>query len=358
MRKEAKMLLDKSCDSLLLGIEVFNRPQDRGRVSSVLIHIDHSFEMFLKAAIVHRGGQIRDKNARETIGFDACVRRGLSDGSIKFLTETQALTLQTINGFRDAAQHYLLDISEGQFYVHIQSAVTLFKDLLQVVFQKDLSDELPERVLPISTSPPTNIATIFDSEIKEIVKLLQPGKRRRIDAEARLRPLVILDSAVKGERRQPSSQELGRTGRDLLTKNWDEVFTGVSAIEITAEGYGPTLSIRLTKSDGPPVQIVPEGTTGAYPVAVRRVNELGFYSLGASNLADKFGITVPKLLAVVKFLDMRNDIECYKEFWIGSSCHKRYSQKAIGKIKEALEKESIEEIWEKHKAGSKRGSAF
>ena len=36
MKREAKLLLDKACDSLLLGIELFNRPSDRGRVSAVL----------------------------------------------------------------------------------------------------------------------------------------------------------------------------------------------------------------------------------------------------------------------------------------------------------------------------------
>ena len=111
-------MLNKACDSLLLGIEIFNRPQERGRISGVLIQVDHAFEMFLKAAIVQRGGRIRDRGDNETIGFDSCVRRALSDGNVKFLTEAQALTLQTTNGLRDAAQHYLLDICEGQFYLH------------------------------------------------------------------------------------------------------------------------------------------------------------------------------------------------------------------------------------------------
>ena len=75
MRREAKLLLNKACDSILLGIELFNRPQDRGRVTAVLIQVDHGFEMCLKAAILHRGGQIRDKGANETIGFDTVDRQ-------------------------------------------------------------------------------------------------------------------------------------------------------------------------------------------------------------------------------------------------------------------------------------------
>lgn len=61
MKREAKLLLQKACDSLVLSIELFNRPHDRGRVSGSLSHLDHGFEMLLKAAIQHRGGRIRER---------------------------------------------------------------------------------------------------------------------------------------------------------------------------------------------------------------------------------------------------------------------------------------------------------
>ena len=349
MRREAKLLQKKACDSLLLGIELFNRPNDRGRVSGVLIQIDHGFEMLLKAAIVHRGGKVRDKDAKQTIGFDTCVRRGLSDGGIKFLTEEQALTLQIINSLRDAAQHHLLEISEDQLYLHIQAGVTLFQDLLRSVFGKELSSELPKRVLPVSTSLPSDLVTIFSSEVSEVLKLLAPGRRRRIEAQARLRPLAILDSAVVGERDQPSAEQLNRISKELGRRPWTRVFTGAAAIEVVTEGNGPTLSIRLTKREGPPLQIVPEGTPGAYTVGVRRVNELSYYNLGAKDLAEKLGLSLPKTVAVVDHSGMREDPDCYKEFRIGSSFHKRYSQKAIGKIRAVLETEHVDDIWNKQK---------
>jgi hypothetical protein len=207
MRREAKLLLAKACDSLILSIELFNRPQERGRIGGSLIHLDHGFEMLLKAAILHRGGRIREKHAKETIGFDACVCRSLSDGKIKFLKEEQALVVQTINGLRDAAQHHLLDISEGQLYVHMQSGATLFRDLLKSVFDQELTTHLPIRVLPVSTSPPTSLAILFDSEVDEIKKLLRPGRRRQVEAMARLRPLAILDATIQGMKGQPSDAD-------------------------------------------------------------------------------------------------------------------------------------------------------
>jgi hypothetical protein len=348
MKREARLLLEKGCDSLLLSIELFNRPNDRGRVTGTLIQLDHSFEMLLKAAIVHRGGRIREKRAKETIGFDACVRRGLSDGRIKFLKDEQALTLQTINGLRDAAQHHLLDISEGQLYLHEQSGVTLFRDLLKSVFGQDLVSHLPTRVLPVSTSPPTDLSTLFDAEVNEIQKLLRPGRRRRIDAEARLRPLAILDGTLKGEKGQPSSGDLQRISKELLgRKKWPEIFKGAAAVQITTDSLGPTLSLRLSKKEGIPIQVVPEGTPDAAVVAIKRVNELDFYSLGAKQLAKKVNLTMPKAIAVVDHLGLRKDGESYKEFKIGTQIYKRYSPKAIEKINAALQQEQVDAIWAK-----------
>ena len=37
MKREAKLLLNKACDALILSIELFNRPHDQGRVSGALI---------------------------------------------------------------------------------------------------------------------------------------------------------------------------------------------------------------------------------------------------------------------------------------------------------------------------------
>jgi hypothetical protein len=355
MKREAKLLLEKACNALVLSIELFNRPHDRGRVSSTLIQLDHGFEMLMKAAILHRGGRIREKRAKETIGFDACVRRSLSDGAIKYLSEEQALVLQTINGLRDAAQHHLLDISEGQLYVHVQSGVTLFRDLLKSVFDQDLNCHLPTRVLPVSTSPPTDLATLFESEVAEVKKLLKPGRRRQVEALARLRPLAILDATIQGEKGQPSDADLRRIGKEVLGGTaWPDVFRGAAAVEIAADGTGPSLSLRLSKKEGIPIQLVAEGTPGASVVAVKRVDELGFYSLGAKQLAEKVGLTVPKAVAVVEHLGLRDDPECYKEFKIGKTLHKRYSQKAIDAIKDALKDRSADEIWQKHKAASQR----
>lgn len=351
MKREARLLLEKAIDSLILSIEQFNRPIDRGRVSVFLILLDHSFEIFLKASIIHLGGDIWDNEKPQTIGFDKCVRIGL--GEPKFLSDEQAITLQTINGLRDAAQHHLIEISEEQLYLHAQAGITLFRDLLKEVFDIDLSSRLPARVLPISTVAPTDVAMLFDTKVQEIKKLLEPGKRKRTEAFARLRPLAILDATIRGEKLQPSIKDLSKMGKHLVEgKSWEEIFPGAASIQFTIDGDALSVSLHITKKEGVPVQLVPEGTPGASVIAVRRVNELGFYNLGRDQLAKHVGLTGPKTTAVIRYLDLQNRPECCKEFTIGKSKFLLYSQNAIDPIKKAIEEKPIQEIWKEY--GSKR----
>jgi hypothetical protein len=262
MKKEVRLLRIKAVESLILSIELFNRPSNEARTHGVLILLDHAFEMLLKAAILHRGGRIREPRAEQTIGFDSCVRRGLSDARITFLIDTQALTLQMINSLRDAAQHHLLDISEPHLYIQSQAGLSLFRELFKKVFGEDLTAHLPGRVLPLSTTPPTDLATLFDSETREIQKLLAPGSRRRTEVEAKLRSLAIVEKSLNGEKVQPSVGELRRLAGEIVgrKKAWNEIFPGVASVTLTTNGYGPSLDLRISKT-GSPVQLGPVNTS-------------------------------------------------------------------------------------------------
>jgi hypothetical protein len=346
MKKETRLLLDKAISSLILSIEHFNKPSDLGRSDAVLILLDHSFEMLLKACILQKGGRIRAKGAQQTIGFDACVRRGFSGGQIQFLTADQALSLQIINSLRDAAQHHLVVVSEAQLYMHSQAGVTLFRDLLQKVFAQDLLERLPARVLPISTQPPMDLATLFDHEVGEIKKLLRPGARRRTEATARLKALAIVEGAVGGTSLQPSDQSLSQLVQQAReVPGWTDLFPGVASLQVTTEGSGPSIAFRITKKEGIPVHLVPEGTPGAATVAVKRVSALDYYSLGRDDLAQKVGLSGPKTTAVIRFAKLQEDDSCFKEFLVGKTKLPRYSQKAIERIRQALAEKPIAEIW-------------
>lgn len=351
MKKEVKLLKEKATNSLLLSIEHFNRPWDRGRSEAVLILLDHSFEMLLKSAILHRDGRIRDPREKNTIGFDACIRRALSNPTVRFLTDEQALVLQAINGLRDAAQHHIVELSEGQLYFHAQSGVTLFRDLLLEVFGEQLSESLPERVLPISTVSLQEPMMMFIDEMEQILKLLAPGTRKQAEAEAKIRSLAIVDGAILGEFTQPSSAELKKVAIEIRNgQSFEQTFPGIASVNFSAEGVGAQISLRITKKEGVPVTLVPEGTPNAGVVAVKRVDELGFYNLGHRELAAKVGLTATKTTAAISVLNLKDNPECFKAFKIGATRHQRYSQHAVAKIFALLQIKSAEEIWAEYRS--------
>ncbi|WP_434480822.1 DUF3644 domain-containing protein [Gemmatimonas sp.] len=355
MKREPAALLERAIDSLVLSVEKFNCPWDRGRPEVVLILLDRAFELLLKAVIVHRGGRIREPKATQTIGFDKCVRICLSEASVKCLTDEQALTVQVINSLRDAAQHYLVELSEQQLYLYCQAGVTLFADILKAVFKQKLHDVLPTRVLPVASAPPRDLHSVLKAEFDDVKSLLVPRSRKTLRARAKLRALAIVEASVSGVRSQPGERELDRLIDTVRqSTSWRDVFPGVAALSLETEGSGLTVSIRLTKAQGEPVRLVPEGTPGATTVAVRRVDELGFYNLGLAQVADKLKMSPPRALALVKHLDLQSDSDCFKEIRIGKVAHKRYSQVAIAKLRAALPITDVDAIWERHKPQGRR----
>jgi hypothetical protein len=355
MKRIVKILLGKATDSLLLSIEFFNRPFERGRVHASLILLDHSFEMLLKASLLHKGAKIYDKESKQTVGFDKCVRLAIGAGNVRFLTDEQALTLQMINSMRDAEQHYFIDISEDQHYLLTQAGVTLFKDILKTVFGKDLSEYMPQRVLPISTVPPKDIDVLFENEIEHIKAMLMPGSRKKSLALARLRALDIMESAISGGHVPITDAKL----RKKLAKiaggiDWQTIFPGVASLNLSTEGSELSLNLRFTKKEGIPIQVVPEGTPGAMVVGIRKVKELSYYTMGRDQLAEAVGLSKRKTDALIWYLKLKDNETYCKAIPIGKSKYYKYSREAIGTIKEAQKENSVDEIWKLYLVKDKR----
>ena len=349
MQREVRLLRQKGIDSLILAVELFNRPRDEGRTEAVLMHADHAFEMLLKAAIRHRHGRIRKLREPGTIGIKECIGKCFSDASLKCLTEEQAVSLQVLNGWRDAAQHYLLDLPENELYIAAQAAVTLFDDLLNAVFAERLRDSIPGRVLPVSTQPPRELEIMLDDEFAFIAQLIAPGSRRLSEAKARLRPIAILDAASRREDHPPTEGELRRRIQDLRNgASWQSLFPGAAALRLDAQGSGMSFSLRLTKKEGIPVRLVGEGNESAAAVAVRRVNELDFYQFGFADLAERLSrqVTRNKLVAVVRHLRLSESPQFFKEFRIGKMLVRRYSQEALTRLQVELPTLDVEAIWQ------------
>ena len=347
MRKEAQTLHGKAVAARVLAVDHFNRAWDRGRTEAVLILLDRAFELLLKAIIIHRGGNIREM-AREgtTIGFDLCLRKCLSDSKLKCLSEDEAVALQALNTLRDAAQHHMSEVSEEMLYVHAQSALTLFGRLVGDVLGRPFRNEVPRRILPVCANPPTDLAALFTIEFADIKRMVTPGNRKRLDAKAKLRSLAVLQASLDGLRSQPTERELDAVVRRINKgEDWHTIFPGVSALTIQQEPTGPGLTIRISRNQGEAVQLVDEGDPNATVVAVKKINELDFYNLGAKDMATKLGITQHKMLWLMAREKLAAHPDHHKIIKVGATEHKRYSGLCLKRLRELLADEAIHEAY-------------
>jgi hypothetical protein len=213
LRQEARVLKGKALSSLVTAMEAFNLSRDDGRATRVLLHLQHAFEMLLKAALVQAGVSVFDRKTGRSIGFDKCVNLALADSTIK-LGDADAGTLRAIDAMRDDEQHWFNEVPEQLLYLHARAGVTLFDEVLQRAFGERLASHLPVRVLPVSAAPPQELAILLDDEYSQIAALLRPGRRARHQARARIRTLLAMEAHVDPEARV-SSKDVDRVERGM-----------------------------------------------------------------------------------------------------------------------------------------------
>jgi hypothetical protein len=241
----------------------------------------------------------------------------------------------------------MLQVSEQQLYLYAQAGLTLYSDLLSAVFSTTLSDHVPERVLPVSTRPPKDLHSVVKAEFEDVKALVAPGSRKHLEARARLRGLAVIEASLNGIRSQPGETELEKfVARIKAGESWQKLFPGVASLSISTETTDTVgVAIRLTKKEGQPVHLVPEGTPGATIVSVKRVNELDYYSLGLNDLAKKLGLNASRTLALIRHLGLQERDDSFKVITVGGVAFKRYSKKALELALEAMKTVDMAKVW-------------
>jgi hypothetical protein len=345
LRQQARVLKRKALMSFITAAEAFNSPRDDGRVTKVLLHLQHAFEMLLKAALFQAGKSVFDQKTGRSISFESCVKLAMNDTKIT-LTETDAGTLRAIDAMRDDEQHWFNEVSEQILYLHVRAGVTLFDDLLQRVFGERLSTVLPERVLPVSADPPQDLALLLDDEYTQITKLLRPGRRASHEARARIRTLLAIEAHVEPDTRV-SEKDVDRVEKGIRNGDpRDEVFPRLSNLTTAVDGAGLTVTVHFTKKDGAPVRYTGDHSTPA--AAIREIDLRNKYHRSPGDLATAVGLSGPRAFALRRHLGIDDDESCRYDFQFGSQQHPRYSDNAFTKMREAMRDLDMDVIWEAH----------
>jgi len=221
-------------------------------------------------------------------------------------------------------------------------------------FKQRLADHLPNRVLPVSTEAPQDILALVDSEYANIAELLQPGRRARGDARAKIRTLLALEAHV-AEDTKVSDADVNRVEEGIKAgKTRQQVFPKLNPLAAHISGEGLTVKVKIVKqADALPVRLVRDADGGEIvdAAAVREVDLQKKFRWSPFDLADKLSISRPRATALRDHLGIDKDPDCLHVFEFGSQKHPRYSDYALTRMREANAGQDMDAIWESHRPG-------
>lgn len=331
---------------MVSAVEAFNSPHDEGRVTRVLLILQHAFEMLLKAALVQTGDRrIFDSVTGRSISFEKAVRY-CSENSVVKLSDADAGTLRAIDAMRDDEQHWFNYVDEQILFLHARAGITLFDELLERVFEERLSARLPHRVLPLSVDPPRDVVLVLDEEFSQVQSLLQPGRRAGHEARARIRTLLAMEAHVEPESRV-SEKDVNRVERQVREGgSRKNVFPRLEEIATSVEGEGLQVKVHFTKRQGAPVRYISDENIAA--AGIREVDLLNKYHRPPKELAESLNISATRSTALRRHLGLDVDGAYSHEFRLGSVKQRRYSDNAFKEMKEVLAREDLESIYRAH----------
>ena len=350
LKQHTRVLKRKALTSFITAAEAFNSPRDDGRVTKVLLHLQHAFEMLLKAALVQAGKPVFDQATGRSIGFERCIGLAMSDDTIK-LFEDDAGTLRAIDAMRDDEQHWFNEVSEQILYLHVRAGVTLLDDILQRFFGERLNTLFPERV---SRSPPTHRKTSrcsWTANTRKSRNCCGPAAVPATRHVPAIRTLLAMEAHVEPETRV-SSNDVDRVEKGI--RNGDpreKVFPRLSDVATVVDGAGLTITVHFTKKDGAPVHYVADDSTPA--AAVRQIDLQNKYHRFPAELAQAVGLSGPRTVALRRHLGIDDDESCRHDFQFGSTRHRCYSDNALTKMRDAVRDLDMEAIWKAHNPAGK-----
>lgn len=346
---DVRTLRAKAIASLKTGMIAFNGLEDDARVTRVLLHLQHSFEMLLKAGLLATGYKtVFDRKKRMAIGMEACINRCQQQTGIK-LTETEAGTIRVLDNLRDGEQHWHQIVEEGMLYLHARAAVTLFDDLLHRIWGLRLAEHIPARVLPISAEPPQELDLLVDQEYKRIADLLRPGRKATAEAKGRVRTLLATEALLDPDAVEISESDVNRVVKGVRDqKTREQVFPKLTGISSSTVGEGLSVQVRFVKRDGLPVTYT--NKPGHDVAAIREVDLEKKFHMGPYELADKAGINRTRAVGLRRHLGLDADDDHYSHtFRFGSQTHRRYSDNALRAMQDAKGSVDIEKVWQAHR---------
>lgn len=177
---EINRLIEKSIESFILGIEIYNKPTLRYRIEGFSFFICNSWELMLKAYLIREKGEsskyYRDTTNR-TISISECVNKVFTNKK-----DPIRKNLERIIELRNTSTHFITSDYENIYAPLFQASVVNFVNKTNEFHNKDITSYIPSNFLTLDLK----ISKLSDEEIKakyppEVVKQLLSREKKIID---------------------------------------------------------------------------------------------------------------------------------------------------------------------------------
>ena len=138
-KKLMQLLIEKSQESFLLSIELFNKPTISLNVEGFVIFICNAWELLLKAYLINQGESIyykKTKSKNRTLALDALIKKVMTNEH-----DNVRINLEIISGIRNSATHLIIPEYSILFNEVFLSCVRNYVDKLYKFFDININEK-------------------------------------------------------------------------------------------------------------------------------------------------------------------------------------------------------------------------
>ena len=154
------MLIDKSKESFMMAIEVYNKPTIKYRVEGFSMFICNAWELMLKAYLIKERGMSSiyfSDHPDRTISLHECVKKVFTNDK-----DPLRMNLEKIIELRNTSTHFITQEYEMVYVPLFQSCILNFNDKMMDLHNIDMTDVIPQNFLSLSVS----LKSLSENEIK------------------------------------------------------------------------------------------------------------------------------------------------------------------------------------------------
>lgn len=162
------LMIDKSQESFLLALEIYNKPTIKYRVEGFCFFICNAWELLLKSYLIKKGISIhyKDKqNKNRTISLSDCIGKIMTNKN-----DPVRKNLEAVMGLRHMAVHLVVPEYANLYNDVFMACVKNYTIKLKTLLDKNIDDKLPNDYITMfiaKDNPSVDITTKYGKEIVE-----------------------------------------------------------------------------------------------------------------------------------------------------------------------------------------------